>query len=194
MIDEYPCTIKTKIYGSSYGNRQNVISDIEPGDELFFFREKYNPHDHNAIVIYFNGEEAGYLNADLSYEIAPLVDSGEYVLFGRALEVTGGCCGKLFGCNIEITIAPIDAKTLYARKVKSIENDFNRDKSAAIKLYVLTIICFVLTFALYFVNTIVFIVMMSLSFVLLIVGVSLTITAAQSRKMLARHKKHLSQM
>ena len=194
MIDKTPCTIRTKIYGASYNDRQHVIADIEPGDDLDFLREWSNPHDYNAIAVYFNDFQVGYLNADLAYDISPLIDTEEYILTGHALEVTGGDNGRFLGCNIEITVERIEEKVLCARKIRETEKDFKKAKGSAIRIFVTSFTCFFLAIMVYFLSVSVSVAMFILFVVLLMVSIPRIASVSKVRKKLDAYKRQLKKM
>ena len=194
MIDKIPCTIRTKIYGASYNDRQHVIADIEPGDDLYFYREWSNPHDYNAIAVYFNDFQVGYLNADLAYDISPLIDTEEYILTGHALEVTGGDNGRFLGCNIEVTVDRIDEKVLCTRKMRKTEIEYKRNVKSIIRTLVAALICFVLAVLVYFLSIGTAVVIFVLFFVFFINLVSRIASTSKLKKQIEAYKKQLKSM
>jgi hypothetical protein len=66
----------TKIAGVSHRNRngtsrQKIIARCKVGEPVLFVPEPSNPYDPNAIALFRqNGEQLGYLGADLAERIA----------------------------------------------------------------------------------------------------------------------------
>lgn len=88
----------TKLVGVTYENRQQLLSEIPEGDKLELRRERDNAHDSNAIAVYWQGRQAGYLNARLARKIAPVLDNGvEYSAY--LTQITGQGKNTL-GANI----------------------------------------------------------------------------------------------
>jgi single-stranded-DNA-specific exonuclease len=62
---------------------------LRPGAELTIVREPENPHDPNAIAIYYGHLQIGFLNRKMAAHIAPLIDAGARYRASVA-SVTGG--------------------------------------------------------------------------------------------------------
>lgn len=84
-------------------NRQDIIGDLNPEDELELRRETNNPFDSNAIAIFtIDGQQLGYLKRDLARDLAPNMDKGVEI---KAIvkEVTGGTnTAPTKGLNIQL--------------------------------------------------------------------------------------------
>lgn len=90
----------TKVSGVSFGNRQDLIATLQPGDRLEVVREPENPHDARAIAILTEcGEHVGYVNRRLAGALAPVIDAGTRYS-AVVSEVTGTDQEKTFGLNI----------------------------------------------------------------------------------------------
>lgn len=112
--------IHTKVVGVTYTNpnrtsRQRIIRQkANPGKLLTLTREPQNQYGSNAIAVYLDGEQIGYINSDLSAELAPQIDAGR-PLYAVITEVTGG--GDVnYGVNIilswdEIRVTLQESKT-----------------------------------------------------------------------------------
>jgi hypothetical protein len=101
--------IHTKIVGVSYGSRQSIIEDIHPGDTIRLTREPDNPNDRNAVSVYWNDQQIGYLDHNLAREVGPGMDRAKISgLPGMVAQVTGGEGGYLRGVNISFLL-PIEA-------------------------------------------------------------------------------------
>ncbi|MDX9870990.1 MAG: single-stranded-DNA-specific exonuclease RecJ [Clostridia bacterium] len=78
----------TKAVGVTFAERQSVLSRIQDGDSAELVREPLNEYDANAVAVFWQGEQAGYLNACLSRVLAPVIDAGaRYEAF--VTQVTG---------------------------------------------------------------------------------------------------------
>lgn len=66
----------TKAVGVTFHNRQEVIKKISDGESVYLIREADNSHDPNAIGIYYNTEQIGYLNSRLARNLAQAMDRG----------------------------------------------------------------------------------------------------------------------
>jgi single-stranded-DNA-specific exonuclease len=91
----------TKIMGTTFEGRQDVVAGLVPGQHLELRRQPDNPHDGNAVAVYFGDFHLGYLRKQIAKHLAPLIDSG--VRYRARIEhVTGGTQGKNFGVNIRV--------------------------------------------------------------------------------------------
>ena len=110
-------TLHTKVVGVTFSNtkqaegrrdRQRIIEDAQRngGAYLELFREADNPHDKNAISVWFDQEKIGYLSAGLVRDLAPLFDKGGKIA-PIGCEITGGTHDRpTFGVNIGLTVSP----------------------------------------------------------------------------------------
>jgi HIRAN domain-containing protein len=105
-------TIRTKVRGVSFSNdddhhsRQKIIRDqCNDGDSLILMRE---PGKSHAIALYLqSGEKIGHVSRELAEELAPLLDSGQFVARAHILKVTGDWDGSehlSVGVNFEIDL------------------------------------------------------------------------------------------
>ena len=109
--------LHTKVVGVTFDNtkrtegrrnRQRIIEDAQHkgGAYLELFREVDNPHDKNAISVWFDEEKIGYLSADLVRDLAPLFDKGGKIA-PLGCDITGGTHDRpTFGVNIELQVTP----------------------------------------------------------------------------------------
>ena len=109
--------LHTKVVGVTFSNtkrsegrrnRQRIIEDsqLNGGAYLELFREADNPHDKNAISVWFDKEKIGYLSAELVRDLAPLFDKGGKIA-PLGCDITGGTHDRpTFGVNIELQVTP----------------------------------------------------------------------------------------
>ncbi len=107
--------LHTKVVGVTWSNtkadegrrdRQRIIEDALLNGRPFLelVREPGNPHDKNAISVWFDHEKIGYLSADLVADLAPLFDKGGKIM-PFDCEITGGTPDSpIFGVNIGLEI------------------------------------------------------------------------------------------
>ena len=90
----------TKIVGTSFEGRQDIVAGLSVGVELALERQPSNEHDPNAIAVLFGNLPLGYIKREHAVHLAPVIDSGvAYRCFISAL--TGG--GELHrGVNIVV--------------------------------------------------------------------------------------------
>jgi len=94
--------IEARLAGVSFGNRQAMIAELQPGDQLWLLREPNNSYDRNAIqVVNGEGECVGYLPRDLAALMAPLLDHDGVVWPAEVLAIND--CGQ-YGANLGVTI------------------------------------------------------------------------------------------
>lgn len=117
----------SKVSGVTYGNRQAIIEDrIDAGDALELEREPGNPNDQNAIAVYTSRfgeprELIGYLNAQVSAELSPLMDAGQ-VVECTVEEVTGEMEATR-GVNISLEVFdPEESAAMHAHAAEVIKN------------------------------------------------------------------------
>ena len=92
----------TKAVGVSFGDCQQVISELAPGEVLAVVHEADNPADKCAVALRDPaGRKVGFLRRQIAAAIAPLIDDGvRYEASVR--EVTGGGDGRAFGVNVQV--------------------------------------------------------------------------------------------
>jgi single-stranded-DNA-specific exonuclease len=66
----------TKIAGVSFEGRQDVIAGLRSGVALKLVRRPENPHDANAIEVWYGNLQLGFFNRGLAAQIAPRMDGG----------------------------------------------------------------------------------------------------------------------
>lgn len=112
-----PQVFFSKVVGTTFEGRQDVLEDIleeigsgqgghEPnGWQLELRRQPGNPHDRNAIALYWrDGRQIGFLERSIAESLAPQIDDGrtvEVVL----IEVTGIEPGFNMGANLRIEVS-----------------------------------------------------------------------------------------
>lgn len=93
--------IKTKVVGVTYEGRQSVIANMSEFDELELIRNRNNGRDKNAIAVFYEDDQIGFLCRELAEKLAPLMDEGKEFSC-EVSEITGGKNGLSYGVNIEI--------------------------------------------------------------------------------------------
>ena len=93
--------IKTKVVGVTYEGRQSVIANMSEFDELDLVRNRNNARDKNAIAVFYEDDQIGFLCRELAEKLAPLMDEGKEFSC-EVSEITGGENGLSYGVNIEI--------------------------------------------------------------------------------------------
>jgi single-stranded-DNA-specific exonuclease len=89
----------TKVVGVTFDNRQQLIARLITGQLLEVKRQKDNQFDINAIVLQTtDGNEIGFLKADIAKFLAPVIDSG--VKYQATVTMVTGQVGETFGVNI----------------------------------------------------------------------------------------------
>ena len=72
----------SKIVGVTFDNRQEHIKNLFPGQVLELRRETDNEYDENAIAVFFEDEQLGYLKRNIARHLAENFDNGiEYEAF-----------------------------------------------------------------------------------------------------------------
>jgi len=100
----------TKLVGVTFEGRQELIAKLQAGDHLELVREPDNDYDRNAIAVIagrlrgIQGGQLGFLNRDLSRELAPVIDEGLAYKVSVA-DITGGDGDHSRGVNVLIARA-----------------------------------------------------------------------------------------
>ena len=106
----------TKAVGVTFEGRQDVVSQLQAGDELLLERDYENDYDPNAVAILReNGDQLGYIRRQIAAHIAPLMDEG-VGYSARVLDVTGGEDDRSFGVNIQVDREKDDAEEAEAQE------------------------------------------------------------------------------
>lgn len=92
--------IYTKVSGVTFEGRQGYIKNCYPGQQLKLIRDLNNIYDKNAIAIYSDKNQLGFVKKELALKLAPIIDNGIEVE-GIVEQVTGGG-GYIYGLNIKI--------------------------------------------------------------------------------------------
>ena len=68
--------LKSRVAGFQYYAGENLWQAIAPGDELWLLREPGNPHDNQAVALFWKGYKIGYVPRRDNTVIAQLLDRG----------------------------------------------------------------------------------------------------------------------
>jgi hypothetical protein len=71
LIQESP------IAGFQFHHGEAVWSSLRVGQLLDLVREPSNPHDRDAVAVYFQGEQLGYVPRAENHAVAQMMDRGE---------------------------------------------------------------------------------------------------------------------
>lgn len=93
----------SKIVGTTFENRQDILAHLEGNESLRVRREPENQYDPRAVSVDVDIKgkwyPVGYIAKDKNKDIAEALDAGREVEI-KISEVTGGSKGKNFGMNI----------------------------------------------------------------------------------------------
>ena len=93
----------SKIVGTTFENRQDILAHLEGGESLRVRREPENQYDPRAVAVDVDIKgkwyPVGYIAKDKNKDIAEALDAGHDVEI-KLSEVTGGDKGKNLGMNI----------------------------------------------------------------------------------------------
>lgn len=93
----------SKIVGTTFENRQDILAHLEGGESLRVRREPENQYDPRAVAVDVDIKgkwyPVGYIAKDKNKDIAEALDDGREVEI-KISEVTGGDKGKNLGMNI----------------------------------------------------------------------------------------------
>lgn len=92
----------SKVAGVTFEGRQDIIARLSPDMPLMLVRDADNPYDANAIGVFAEAGQIGFLNKELAAKLASAIDDGGAVYRGAVSEITGGTDGQSLGVNIVI--------------------------------------------------------------------------------------------
>jgi hypothetical protein len=69
--------IYTNVRGVTFNNRQNTVSKLIPNQNLTLIREPENKYDKNAIAVYSEYGQVGYIAKEINEDLAASIDNGE---------------------------------------------------------------------------------------------------------------------
>ena len=70
---------ESPLAGFQYYQGKALWEDMKLGDELTLTREPANPHDANAVAVYWNGQRLGYVPRRENSDVARQMDHGARV-------------------------------------------------------------------------------------------------------------------
>src|ERR1700736_4152613 len=91
----------TKVVGVSFEGRQDIVAGLAPGAALELRRQPDNPHDPNAIGVWYGALQLGFLKRPIAARVAPHVDAGERYS-AHVTAVTGGGA-RSWGSTVYVT-------------------------------------------------------------------------------------------
>lgn len=68
--------VKLKVVGVTFDGRQEIIKQLTQKDIVTLRREPTNKYDTNAIAVFTEKGQVGYLAKDYSSILAPMMDAG----------------------------------------------------------------------------------------------------------------------
>ena len=68
--------VKLKVVGVTFDGRQEVIKQLNGNDIITLRREPTNRFDTNAIAVWSEKGQVGYIGKDYSSILAPMMDAG----------------------------------------------------------------------------------------------------------------------
>lgn len=71
--------LESPLAGYQYHRADGVWTFLRVGESLRLVREADNPHDRNAIAVYFKNDRLGYVPRDENRALALMLDHGERV-------------------------------------------------------------------------------------------------------------------
>ncbi|HEY4441009.1 MAG TPA: DEAD/DEAH box helicase [Candidatus Elarobacter sp.] len=91
----------TKVVGVTFDGRDDSVGGMQVGFPLELRRDAANPHDPNAVGVWYGQLHLGYLKRPIAARIAPNIDAGERYA-AEVTAVTGGG-SRATGLNIYVT-------------------------------------------------------------------------------------------
>lgn len=90
----------TKVVGVTFEGRQDVVGGMREGAPLRLIRQPENPHDANAVGVWFGELQIGFLKREIARRVAENFDAGERYE-AEVASITGGGT-RSFGINIRV--------------------------------------------------------------------------------------------
>lgn len=90
----------TKVVGVTFENRQSLVEQLIAGQLVELRRERNNPHDENAISVFANDAQIGYLKRNIARHLAPNFDQG--IGYSAMVVQVTGSAEKNWGVNLFI--------------------------------------------------------------------------------------------
>ena len=91
----------TKVVGVTFDGRQDIIAKMPPMATVILVWDRNNAYDKNAVGVYYQNQNIGYLNKDLAKTLCPFVKKCEQEVIA---EKTGGKDGDNYGVNLTIRL------------------------------------------------------------------------------------------
>jgi single-stranded-DNA-specific exonuclease len=98
--------IHSKLVGVSFDGRQDNLRLVQPGFRLFWFHEKDNQYDANAVKVFADPTmrvELGHLKRELAAKVVERIAAGEKLEIFAA-QLTGGKKGMSRGVNVKVSL------------------------------------------------------------------------------------------
>lgn len=122
----------TKLVGVTFENRQEIVQNLRAGQGLELRREQENVHDENAIAVFADGVQVGYLKRSIARHLAPNFDHG--IGYSAMVVQVTGSADTNWGANIFIqrtdrqeTAAAEEQQNLRS-SLEQLEDDCLRDQ------------------------------------------------------------------
>lgn len=90
----------TKVVGVTFEDRQQLVEQLAAGQGLELRREQENPYDENAVAVFADNGQVGYLKRSIARHLAPNFDKG--VPYQAMVVQVTGSAEKNWGVNIFI--------------------------------------------------------------------------------------------
>lgn len=120
-VDDLKFFMSLKVKGVTFENRQDIISRMDVLDRIVLKRERDNEYDGAAIAVYtIRNEQIGYIDKEVSMELAKIIDQGRKVVASIS-KIMGGS-GYYYGVVLD----------LYVEKEKEIIFHLFEDESPSI--------------------------------------------------------------
>lgn len=71
---DYRYSYELNVAGVTKAGRQKTVRDLFPGLDLELVREPDNPHDENAVAVYCEGDQVGYVPEGKARMVADYLD------------------------------------------------------------------------------------------------------------------------
>lgn len=107
--------VKLKVVGVTFVNedgtsRQDIIKELKNGNNVTLRREPTNRYDTNAVAVFTEYGQVGYIGKDYSSILAPMMDAGTQL--EAKIDETGEYKGKYYLSIVINEVGPKDSTEL----------------------------------------------------------------------------------
>lgn len=93
-------SIYASVAGVTYNGRQKYVQQCYTGQHLKVVRDVFNAYDNNAIALYANENQVGFVKKELAAQLSKKIDNG--IKFDCIVENVTGGNNNYYGLNVKL--------------------------------------------------------------------------------------------